>query len=211
VLKLFPVFGFASALRRPRRRELLLTGGALILFAVYAYGTRGDIRTIEHVVPQSRDYSYGLDISGRWLAARLPGSRHAWDALLALLVVAAAFTVGLLVRRGRPAATRDPTGYAYWVGAAIFIGTFLLAHNFDYRLAFLVLTLPQLLLWWNAGSTHAAVSLCALALTVWLVQGRALAIGAPAQLVLCALLGAGLVASLDWTVPVRLRAEARAA
>jgi hypothetical protein len=33
------------------------------------------------------------------------------------------------------------------MGASIYIGTFLLGNNWDYRLAFLVLVLPQLLEW----------------------------------------------------------------
>jgi len=36
---------------------------------------------------------------------------------------------------------------AYRVGSAIYLGTFLLGNNWDYRLIFLILTLPQLICW----------------------------------------------------------------
>lgn len=36
---------------------------------------------------------------------------------------------------------------AFRMGASIYIGTFLLGNNWDYRLAFLVLVIPQLLEW----------------------------------------------------------------
>jgi hypothetical protein len=198
VLKLFPVFAFVSALRRPRRGELLAAAGALGLFAVYAYVTRGDIATIRRVVPQARQYAYGLDISGWWLARHLPGSRHAWDAALVMAALAVAVAVGLSMRGRRTTGERGPATYAYWVGAAIYIGTFVAGNNFSYRLAFLLLTLPYLLLRRNQGHALATAALAALAATVWLIHGRAMGVGAPAQLLLWALLGAALVGSLDW-------------
>ena len=36
---------------------------------------------------------------------------------------------------------------AFRMGASIYVGTFLLGNNWDYRLAFLILVMPQLLLW----------------------------------------------------------------
>jgi hypothetical protein len=210
VLKLFPVFGFAAAARRPRARIVVPAVAALALFAAYADATRDDIRTIQHVVPQSRDYSYGVDISGRWLATHLPGSRHAWDAVLVLAMLIVAVGAGAIARARRPpAATFARETYAYWVGTGIYIGTFLLARNFDYRLVFLLLTLPQLLAWRPHRSVLTGATVAAIAATVWFIHGPALAVGAPAQLLACALLGAGLVASLDWRGLTALRSRAR--
>lgn len=36
---------------------------------------------------------------------------------------------------------------AFWVGAGIYVGSYAVMHNFDYRLAFLLFAMPQLLRW----------------------------------------------------------------
>lgn len=41
---------------------------------------------------------------------------------------------------------------AFRLGAAIYVGTFLLGNNWDYRLAFLLFTIPQLSQWFFASS-----------------------------------------------------------
>ena len=41
---------------------------------------------------------------------------------------------------------------AFRMGASIYVGTFLLGNNWDYRLAFLVLTIPQLSEWFRLGN-----------------------------------------------------------
>jgi hypothetical protein len=40
---------------------------------------------------------------------------------------------------------------AFWVGAAVYVGTFLLGNNWDYRLTFLIFTIPQLVQWQSAA------------------------------------------------------------
>jgi len=56
-----------------------------------------------------------------------------------------------LAIRHRPSAIKTPADLrnqqAFWLGAGIYIGTFLLGNNWDYRLMFLLFTLPQLAGW----------------------------------------------------------------
>src|SRR5207247_5366711 len=59
----------------------------------------------------------------------------------------------------------------FWAGASIFIGTFLLGSNFEYRLVFLMLTVPQLLTWSARRRPEALLArtiLIAMALFFWL-------------------------------------------
>lgn len=53
-------------------------------------------------------------------------------------------------------------------GAGVYLCSYVLVRNFDYRLAFLLLTLPQLLRWVRERSRLAVVSLVALFGTLWL-------------------------------------------
>ena len=45
------------------------------------------------------------------------------------------------------------------MGAAVYVGTFLLGNNFDYRLAFLILVVPQLVEWMRSDNkTYRVIS-----------------------------------------------------
>lgn len=60
---------------------------------------------------------------------------------------------------------------AFWVGASVYLGTFVTGHNFDYRLAVLVFTVPQLLLWARSSTVimpYARFALAAVVGTLWL-------------------------------------------
>src|SRR5205085_5243689 len=66
-----------------------------------------------------------------------------------LVVGGGLIAIALLVWTGRPAAepVTSIRANAFCAGAAIYCGSYLLFENFDYRLVFLLLTLPQLLGW----------------------------------------------------------------
>jgi hypothetical protein len=51
---------------------------------------------------------------------------------------------------------------AFRVGAAIYIGTFFLGNNWDYRLIFLIFTLPQLFLWTKLSTSISSISTVAI-------------------------------------------------
>lgn len=201
VLKLFPIFSL-GLLARQRRRVFIL-GTVVAVFAAYALATLGDIRTIGKVVPQANAYSYGIDISGRWLAGRVGAGARAVDVALIALALAVALLAGTRLRPSpdsRPSTARGLRDLdAYWAGAGVYVGTFCLFHSFDYRLVFLLLTIPQLLRWARRAEPVAWVSLAALLTTVWLIGPSVLRGGEVAQTVLLA----GLVAGLIATVPAR--------
>ncbi len=199
VLKLFPIFSLGLLARQ--RRWVFIVGSVLVLFAAYALATLGDIRTIGKVVPQANAYSYGIDLSGRWLAGRLGTVAWVSDAALVALALAVALVAGTRLRPSpdsRPSTARGARDLdAFWAGAGVYVGTFCLFHSFDYRLVFLLLTIPQLLRWARRGEPVAWVSLAALLATVWLIGPSVLKGGEIAQTVLLA----GLVAGLIATVP----------
>lgn len=166
MLKLFPLFALGVLLRQRRSWALAGAGAALLVLAVYGVVNAGEIRAIGASVPQEVPYSYGIGVAvdAAQLAVRRIAS--APDALgspaagvLAHLVVGMAglALAALLAWHRRdlrrpsvaeeepPRARRDLD--AFWAGAGIFVATFALFNNYDYRLVFLLLTLPQLLRW----------------------------------------------------------------
>jgi hypothetical protein len=182
MLKLFPAFAFVALLRQPRRRLLVGSGIVVLGFLIYVIATWSDIKTIHRVLPQEIFYSYGADVAVRaavaWLAVHHAslaalttygtfGNEQIvlWCVVGVALVVAA----GIAYRWKPPAAANERELDAFFAGCAIFVGSFLLEHNFDYRLVYLLLVVPQLLRW-ARSSRFAAVVLLALVATLWLSE-----------------------------------------
>lgn len=181
VLKLFPVFAFAVLVRQSRRWAVVGGGVVVLCFALYALATLDDIRTIERVLPQDTYYSFGSDVAVRavttWLAAHVatlallthrgPERTVRWTAVA--IATAAAVVVA---RRWRPpethaAAPRETD--AFVVGTAIFACSFVLEHNFDYRLLSLLFVVPALLRW-SRGSRLAVLAAGTLVVALWVSE-----------------------------------------
>jgi hypothetical protein len=175
VLKLFPILAGAALLRQRRWRALVGGGAALVAFAAYAFATRDDIRTIARVTPQVNGYSYGVDLLGSWLASGSGGpSARLWNVLL----VAAGLAVAVVASRSLATPQRVRAraldradamrADAYAAGAVVYLGTYAFLRSYDYRLIFLLLTVPQLVRWSQQGRRVALATLVALLATVWL-------------------------------------------
>ncbi len=184
VLKLYPIFAAGWLIRRPSRRAAIGFCAVLGGFALYALATLGDIRTLQRVTPESDTNSYGVRLFSEWLtagvyaAARRVGTGsveqlglRAWDLGVAALVVVAAL---LARRRLRAQLPDDPDPHVqreldlFVAGAGVYVCSYALFRSFDYRLVFLLLTVPQLLRWAGRRRPLALVSLAALLGVLWL-------------------------------------------
>ena len=89
-----------------------------------------------------------------------------WDAGIVVLALALA----IALRRGlRGRISAGPRGTSiFWAGAGIYVATFALVRSSDYRLVFLLLTIPQLLRWAAVRRVFAIATLGAVLLTLWL-------------------------------------------
>jgi pimeloyl-ACP methyl ester carboxylesterase len=175
------------------------------------------------VLPQGDEYAYGLHIFGAWLG-RISGSGRVWDIAVVGLALALAIALGRRVRQGLD--TRPSRGLdLLWAGAGIYIATFAFVRSADYRLVFLLLTIPQLVRWGAAARVLPIATLCGVLLTLWLPSewdnvpvinhlidtwndwtragGEPLPIAAPAQV----LAFAGLACLLVATFPVAERRQ----
>lgn len=172
VAKLFPLFSAPAFLLphgvRNRRTGLVAVGVLLTSFVA----TRRDIEAINSVVPQGVRVSYGARVVFAHLADDVVRPEHRlWGAALAVVLVAA---VVVLVRSARSdVATSHLT--AFRVGACIYGSTFVLGSNWEYRLIFLLLAVPQLAEWRRSGDVGlraVAIGTCVLMVAVfWLGHG----------------------------------------
>jgi hypothetical protein len=235
MLKLFPIFAIGFLIPRRTREAVVSILAVLVLFAVYAVAIRHQLHQIREALPQTDKYSYGIRRISDWISAGTEGtnatgaSLPSWDVLLLLAVAGGGWLAG---RRVRPAlapqghdagATRDLA--LFWAGACTYVGTYAVARNYDYRLVFCLLTVPQLVRWTKAGSSLAYVTIGAMLGTMWLdgfyswfiwpwlndwsawtsvgSQGQTLPLSAIAQLILCF----GFVSWLIATTPRAARRE----
>jgi hypothetical protein len=177
ILKLFPILASIVLLGLRGRRGRYAFAVVVAGFGIYALATLGTIREIHRAVPQPTTYAYGIKPFGAWAAnlfatyrVRLPPAAWEW------LLIGSAAILGIAVRsrlRARlcagsddPACRRDLDFFV--VGAAIYVGTFCLFQNFEYRLAFLVLTIPQLYRWTRAWQPLGVTGLLFVLSTIWL-------------------------------------------
>jgi hypothetical protein len=179
--KIYPVFAlpaFVIARERVAARFALL---CLVGFAIYlVYGFR-DVAHAAAIAIQGDHFSYGARILPAHLYHQV-GADH-WAGPRALkqlitLVPVVVMAAAIAVRVHRRLAPRDDeitlatAGFVgFHAGALIYLGTFAVANNFDYRLVFLLLTLPQLVEWVRTPahrlSSLASITLVGILLLLW--------------------------------------------
>jgi hypothetical protein len=227
-LKLFPLAGVAVLFGRGRREALFGVGAVAVFAALYVWLNFDDLVLISAITPRDTWFSFGMNVLPLRLArisSRLGGLAQvaAWVAVGAIAF--AALRARLAHADGEEPAT-DRALDAFRVGAACYIGVFLIGNNFAYRLVFVVLTLPQLMRWARApglnrraallGTAAAYLSLWTLALDrgSWAAQREGwlwFGVGQVANWVLFATLFRSLVSTMpDWAiVPLRCLGGAR--
>jgi hypothetical protein len=156
VLKLFPVVALGAFVLARHTRAAWMATLAGLTFVVYAFTTYTDIRSIAYALPQGQDHAYGVRIlpaalyhqyiSDRWGASDVLRQGLAAVPLLAFVGLA----WWLVRHRDITTLVKDAVDWrvlAMCCGALIYLGTFATANNWDYRLVFLLLTLPWALRW----------------------------------------------------------------
>ena len=192
ILKLFPVFAWGVLLRQPRRLALLSGGVMVGLFAAYVASTLYTIRLVHSTLPLDVHGQYGADLlvaSVRYAGGSLaegtaPGDLH-WETIAALIAGAGAIAALTWRRRalGESLAVRTGSDFkldAFIAGAGIYVFSFVWWHNWDYRLSFLLLATPQLIVWARASRPPVPaprLTLVALFGTLWLSEPLSLGTG----------------------------------
>lgn len=164
ILKLYPILGFVVLIGI--KRSLFLKYIVLFFIAAILYIgiTYSDLLLIADAVPQSLLLTYGMNLIQAHVEISFGPTAGQFAKIASYLVVLSALFVSFtaLFRDDFSAERHTENNYldAFRSGTVIYIGTFLLCRNWDYRLIFLILTVPQLTLW--ATCEIRKVSLCSI-------------------------------------------------
>lgn len=151
VLKLFPIFASVAFVRYPRRHVASI-GGLLVSFAViYVSFNRDELRLIRSATPSASTMAYGVDVLWMQLAKsghlkQSMGKLISWSLFGVCLTLA---LIGGFVKTARltapPVSLGEGDLTSFRVAAAIYVGTFALGNNYDYRLVFCIPSIVFLL------------------------------------------------------------------
>jgi hypothetical protein len=173
VLKLFPATAVVMFARE--RRRWVAGAASVVVLLAYVLATLHDIRTLRSVIPRVVPNSYGAGVIPLALhEAHVSWAQSAASVRylrLGLIALGLLIALALVAARRRPGSTSDVQLDAFWAGAAVYAGSWVFGNNFDYRLVFLVLCVPQLWVWTRERSgpvPGAGLALGALIATLWL-------------------------------------------
>jgi len=170
MLKLFPAGAFIAILRERRWRAVVVTLLMAVSFGFYMWSILPDLQAIIRNTEYGRGHSFGAQILVRALLERIA---PAWAGQATLLALAAVALLGAAstVAGWRTALNADPAQAwrldAFRVGAGIFLLVFSLTSNWDYRLMFLLPTVPQTLHWIRGNTQWRRPAFVGLALLVF--------------------------------------------
>jgi len=179
IVKMFPLLGVAVFLKESKKRFWSLAAFCILFMVVYGVLTFQSQSAAWNTTMRGDGTSYGSFVLitrlGGYLQSLLPvsltfGQLEIIFEVLALLLIVFA---GVLAVREQNllTATHERNLSAFRMGASIYVGTFLLGNNWDYRLAFLVLVIPQLTDWLQLSEKKKKIViysvLIALLITCW--------------------------------------------
>ncbi|RKZ61204.1 MAG: hypothetical protein DRR16_15725 [Candidatus Parabeggiatoa sp. nov. 3] len=182
ILKLYPIVSIMSALREDKKRAIIIMLMVGTLFMIYMIYTWQDVILIGTTVPRSANLSYGSrvlfdglnpifqSISGLGIPEHF---RTLFSFMAVLFVLVASYLATRLAFIQTHTQNKlITTQYidSFRIGSIIYIGTFIIGNNWDYRLIFLILTLPQLFAWFkiqNPLSQCSVFLLIAILFTMW--------------------------------------------
>jgi hypothetical protein len=155
IVKIFPFFGFTVLLKESKSKFVWLSLACLAVLLVYLYSTSGSVKASWNLTMRGDEISYGANVLflrySQYFSNLLGVSPT--DPLLKfgpiILAVILILIVGLIGITNHEILASSSTRNlaAFRMGASIYVGTFLLGNNWDYRLAFLIFVMPQLLDW----------------------------------------------------------------
>jgi hypothetical protein len=188
-LKLYPIFALTSCLKEKRRNFLFIFIFISIAFGIYLVDNLESLELVSKATPRSTGLSYGSKVifdivfpkleklSYVFLNSNITKLIHIVKLpMLALSLLIFMFTAYVLAKHGENIYQKEkPLDInridAFRIGASIYIGTFLIGNNWDYRLVFLLFTIPQILAWLKSGnrfSLIAGLALVGIILSTWL-------------------------------------------
>jgi hypothetical protein len=183
IVKMFPFFGVSILLKESKKKFWLLFGICLLILVVYMILTWSSVKASWDTTMRGDSLSYGTNVFvTRYGVAIIEAFKqwitpHHMDLMLkygppmvALVLLSLVIILSLMNMQQFETLSERHIA-AFRMGASIYVGTFLLGNNFDYRLAFLILVMPQLVEWVHSANktfrTMAWMSIVLVLLSCW--------------------------------------------
>jgi hypothetical protein len=174
VLKIFPIFAIVGVFSYSKKIFLTFFLLSTVIFIIYIILNMDDIILIKKGTPQPISLSYGMNVI--WMAVQkslgvtmgMTVKYATYLYIFGLFIITYIFT-----KKSQALLYKIDKTYidAFRVGSGIYIATFLLSNNWDYRLIFLIFTLPQLVLWMGESvkviKLTAISSIISIVFTMW--------------------------------------------
>lgn len=163
ILKLFPIFAMLAVLRARKRYILILLFLFCSIFLAYLYFTWNDVLRISETTLRGDKFSYGNMVLFDAMQKRVVEKHFNFLShptiihVLGYSFTAMALFFGTKIVLGKMDCSFISKGShldSFRIGAGIYVGTFMLGNNWDYRLIFLLFILPQLLEWKQQFSSN---------------------------------------------------------
>jgi hypothetical protein len=180
ILKLYPVFSLTYLLKENKRTFWILLLAGSGIFLLYAALSLGDFIKIFQTTPKGVSSSFGRNIwwmaLGHWrfynlsLSDNLVSLLRTFSSIMAFTSVAVTLYFGM---NKRNTVLQGHSQYidAFRVGASIYIFCFLLMNTADYRMVFLVFTIPQLSTWIRYSDKSISlvprITITAMMISIW--------------------------------------------
>lgn len=157
--KLFPFFGVTVFLHESRKRFYVLFSVVTAIFLSYVLLSIDSLKAAWYLTERGVNDSYGVyiifyilnDGLRSFLLSFFRDSQFQTimtfgPHVIAFLVLTLVFVAAIRNKNVLPVESERNLA-AFRLGAAIYVGTFLLGNNWNYRLAFLLFTIPQISQW----------------------------------------------------------------
>jgi len=159
IVKMYPFWGVTVLLNQTKSKFWLLLTCCLTIVLGYMASTWSSIKASWNLTMRGSGLSYGTNVFVERYKIELTNVFMQWFSptqvqlllkygplLAALMLILAVLVLGAIRTQSSVLQTERNLA-AFRMGASIYVGTFLLGNNWDYRLAFLVLVVPQLVEW----------------------------------------------------------------
>ena len=149
LLKLFPIFSWIIMLKLHHKKFVVYTIVMLIFCGFYTIFNFSEILLIHKNTPKpTGSVAYGMNVFQMTLDGSSEYKKFAlFFKYLSYLSVFLIFCFSFLFKKKLLIRKNTINFDSFRAGASVYIGTFLLGNNYDYRLMFLLFTIPQLFLW----------------------------------------------------------------
>lgn len=175
ILKLFPIAAFISIFNSSLfkvRKYLYMLTSVLFLFALYIYLFRDNILIVSKKTPRPfGTMAYGLGGVPSMFNYFKGNEKFTF---LTFLIYSTLLVILFLIyhkiyfkKYGTLLIDSNEKGFSYLMGSSIFILTCFIGFNFEYRLIFLIFTLPQILKWIDEGKFQSFILLVLSIFVMW--------------------------------------------